>query len=429
MSAHTSSSGAAGATGTAAAGALRDDARTIGVVSLAHGISHFFHLLLPPLFPVFIREFGLSYSELGLLVTAFFVISGIGQAGAGFLVDRVGARPVLFVAMGCFVAGALAAAGAQGYGGLMVAAGLAGLGNSAFHPVDFTILNKRVSQPRLGHAFSAHGIAGNLGWAAAPVFLAGAMAVTGSWRLAYVGAAVLALLVTLVLVLNRRAIDDRLGAWAHEKQPAGARGAVPEHPMAFLRLPSVWMCFAFFFWSTAALSGIQAFASPALQQIYGLPLSVTVSVVTAYMLCAAAGMVAGGFLVARTQRLERTIALAMSAAAVLLMLAGIGVLPGLVVAALVALAGAGVGLAGPSRDMLVKQASPPGATGRVYGTVYSGLDIGFALAAPVFGALMDHGQPNGVFYGSALALVMGIASAGLISLNVSRPRVSTAAVG
>ncbi len=429
MSTPSARSGTADAASTANPVLLRDDARTIGLVALAHGISHFFHLLLPPLFPVFIREFGLSYSELGLLVTAFFVVSGVGQAGSGFLVDRIGARPVLFVALACFVAAALAAAGAQGYGGLMLAAGLAGLGNSAFHPVDFTILNKRVSQPRLGHAFSVHGIAGNLGWAAAPVFLAGAMALTGSWRIAYVGAAGLALLVTLVLAINRRAIDDRLGAWSHEKQPAGALGAVPEHPMAFLRLPSVWICFAFFFWSTAALSAIQAFAGPALQQIYGLPLSVTAFVVTAYMLCGAAGMVAGGFLVSGSLRLERTIALAMSAAAVLLVLAGSGLLSGLAAAALVALAGAGVGLAGPSRDMLVKQASPPGATGRVYGTVYSGLDIGFALAAPVFGALMDRGHPDGVFYGSALALGLGIVTAGLIGLNLSRPRVSAVAAG
>ena len=74
---------------------LRQDARTIGLIGVAHGTSHFFHLLLPPLFPLFIRDFGFSYSELGLLVSTFFVISGIGQALAGFLVDRVGARPVL----------------------------------------------------------------------------------------------------------------------------------------------------------------------------------------------------------------------------------------------------------------------------------------------------------------------------------------------
>ena len=162
----------------------RSDATVIALIGLAHGTSHFFHMLLPPLFPTFIREFGLNYSQLGLLVTVFFVISGIGQALAGFLVDRIGARPVLFAALGCFVVAALAAAGAQGYGGLMLAAGLAGLGNAPFHPADFTILNKRVSPPRLGHAFSVHGITGNLGWAAAPIFMIGISQATGSWRTA-----------------------------------------------------------------------------------------------------------------------------------------------------------------------------------------------------------------------------------------------------
>lgn len=399
---------------------LRQDARTIGLIGMAHGTSHFFHMLLPPLFPAFIRDFGLSYSELGLLVTLFFVISGIGQALSGFLVDKVGARPVLFLALGCFVAAALAAAGAQGYGGLLLAAALAGLGNSPFHPVDFTILNKRVSQPRLGHAFSVHGISGNLGWALAPVFLAGIAAAAGSWRIAYLSAAAYAALVLVLMVVNRDAIDDRAGTWSHETSKPGAKPAPAEHPMAFLKLPSVWLCFAFFFWTTAALSAIQSFASPALQQMYGLPLAITAFVVTGYMLAGAAGMVVGGFLVARVERLERTIAFAMAAAALLLFLAGSGWLPGLVAAAVAALAGFGTGLAGPSRDMLIKRAAPPGATGRVYGTVYSGLDMGFALAAPVFGVLLDHGHPNAIFHGSGLLLAMGIFSASLVGVRVAR---------
>lgn len=172
---------------------LAQDARTIGLIGLAHGTSHFFHMLLPPLFPLFIRDFGLSYTELGVLVTVFFAISGAGQAAAGFLVDRVGARPVLFGALAMFAASALAGATAQGYGGLLLAAALAGVGNAPFHPVDFTILNKRVSQPRLGHAFSVHGISGNLGWAAAPVFMLGLTQATGSWRIALAMAALWAL--------------------------------------------------------------------------------------------------------------------------------------------------------------------------------------------------------------------------------------------
>jgi MFS family permease len=401
---------------------LREDAQTIGLIGLAHGTSHFFHMLLPPLFPLFIRDFGLSYSELGLLVSTFFVVSGIGQALAGFLVDRVGARPVLFAALGCFALAAAATASAQGYVGLLLAAALAGLGNSPFHPVDFTILNKRVSQPRLGHAFSVHGISGNLGWAAAPVFMTVITAASGSWRWAAAAAGAWALLVLAVIVASRGAIDDRSGRWPHAATELPRGGGSSEHPLAFLRLPSVWLCFSFFFWSTCALSAIQGFAGPALQQLHGLPLSVTSFVVTGFMLCGAAGMVVGGFLAARSERLERTIGASLLGAAALLFAAGLPSLPGLLAATLAALAGFGTGLAGPSRDMLIKRAAPPGATGRVYGTVYSGLDLGFALAAPVFGALLDHGSPSGVFAGAALALLAGVASAALVGARVDRVR-------
>jgi len=403
---------------------LRKDARTIGLIGLAHGTSHFFHMLLPPLFPWLISEFGLSYSELGLLVSVFFVISGVGQALAGFLVDRVGARPVLFLALCSFMLAALAAGFAQGYAGLVLAAALAGLGNAPFHPVDFTILNKRVSPARLGHGFSVHGISGNLGWAAAPVFLAGIASATGAWRTAALAAAVLAAGVLALMLWQRDAIDDRQGAWAHQAQGAAAMPA--EHPMAFLRLPSVWLCFSFFFWSTCALSAIQSFASPALQAMYGLPLSATAMVVTGYMLCGAAGMVVGGFLVGRVERLEKVIGICLLGSAALLALVGSGVLPGMAALAVAALAGLGTGLAGPSRDMLIKRAAPPGATGRVYGTVYSGLDLGFALASPIFGALLDRGLTGGIFHGSALALALGVVSAALVGGGVAARRLRAA---
>ena len=401
----------------------RADLSTISLIGVAHGTSHFFHMLLPPLFPAFIRDFGLAYAELGLLVTTFFVISGIGQALAGFLVDRVGARPVLFVAMASFAGAGLAAAMADGYGGLMLAACLAGFGNAPFHPADFTVLNKRVSQLRLGHAFSVHGISGNLGWAAAPVFMIGLSSATGSWRWACAAAAGWALMVLVLLWIGRRAIDDGGGA----RRPVPAPDAVVEHPMAFLKLPSVWLCFSFFFWSTAALSAIQSFAGPALGQMHGLPLTATAFVVTGYMLCGAMGMVVGGFLVPRAQRLERVIGLAMMGSALLLLAVSTGWLPGTLAMVVTAAAGFGTGLAGPSRDMLIKRAAPPGATGRVYGTVYSGLDVGFATAAPAFGWLLDHGQPSAIFVGAALTLVLGVASAGLVGLRVRRPALQSPA--
>ncbi len=160
----------------------RQEAAIMALIGLAHGTSHFFHLLLPPLFPFFLAEFKVSYFELGKLVTVFFVVSGTGQALSGFVVDKLGPKRVLWVAMLLFMAAAATAACAQSLSGLMCAAVLAGLGNAPFHPADFSVLNHRISPQRLGHAFAVHGISGNLGWAAAPAFLLGVTQLTGDWR-------------------------------------------------------------------------------------------------------------------------------------------------------------------------------------------------------------------------------------------------------
>ena len=399
---------------------LRSDARTIGLIGLAHGSSHFFHLLLPPLFPWLIKDFGYSYSELSVLVSLFFIVSGTGQALAGFAVDRFGARPILFAALGSFTVAGLIASTAQGYAMLLAASFFAGLGNAPFHPVDFTILNKRVSPQRIGHAFSVHGLSGNIGWALAPLFMAGITTATGSWRTACFCGAMWALVVLVIMVINRDALDDRADAIKTADKPAAAVAAPQEHPMAFMKLPSVWLCFSFFFWSTCALSAIQTFASPAMQSMYGLPLSVTALIVTGYMLCGAAGMVVGGFLVGRVKRLESVISICMLGSALLLFIVGTGWLPAMVAVVVASLAGLGTGLAGPSRDMLIKRAAPPGATGRVYGTVYSGLDLGFCLAAPVFGYMLDHQMTNAVFYGSAIALMLSVVSAVIVGDGISK---------
>jgi MFS transporter, FSR family, fosmidomycin resistance protein len=393
----------------------RQDGQTMGVVGLAHGASHFFHLLLPPLFPFFIREFGLSYSQLGFLVTVFFIVSACGQTVAGFAVDRFGARPVLSAAFICFAAAAWVAASAQSYSVLIASAVLAGLGNAPLHPADFTILNSRVSPQRLGHAFSVHAIAGNIGWACAPVFLTGVSAATGSWRWAAFSAGFVAIFVLSMLWFYWQALDDghdlkcQLHLNPSHLPENRARAA---HPLAFLKLPSIWLCFSFFFWTTCALCAVQSFAAPALERLYGLPISATALVVTAYMLCGAAGMVWGGFWISRpAASLERVIAVSLIASAALMCTAGSGLVPGSIALLSIVLAGVGTGIAVPSRDMLIKKMALPGATGRVYGTVYSGLDLGFALAAPVWGYLLDANLPSAVFFGAASALMASVVSA------------------
>jgi MFS transporter, FSR family, fosmidomycin resistance protein len=384
---------------------LKQDAAVIGLVGLAHATSHFSHLLLAPLFPVFIRDFGLSYSDVGLLMTLFFVISGAGQALSGFLVDRVGARPVLFAAIGCFLAASLAASQATSYAGLVLVAMLAGLGNAPFHPADFTILNQRVSAPRLGHAFSAHGLTGSLGWALAPAFLIGITALA-DWRTAYLGAALLYVVVLAVLFWQRDKLLTEVVV-----RPSGA----PRGDMAFLRLPVVWWCFAFFLLSTMTLAVVQTFAPSILNVVHGVSVEMATLTISAYMLCSALGMLVGGFVAAYSQNhrwsSDRVVAMAMTAGALLLLLCATGWLGA--VGTMVALAATGfaVGVGGPSRDMMIKKATPKGATGRVYGTVYSGLDVGFALSPLIFGLTMDRGWYGLTLAGAALVLMVSVFAA------------------
>ena len=381
---------------------LKQDASVIALVGLAHASSHFSHLLLPLMFPVFLKEFGLSYSELGLLMTVLFVVSGSGQAFAGFVVDRLGARPLMFFALGLLLLACVVASTATGYVGLMGVAALVGLGNASFHPVDFTILNQRVSAPRLGYAFSAHGLTGNLGWAAAPVFLVGISALT-SWRWAYAAAALLYAVIVLLLLLHR----DKLLTKVVLRHPETTAG----HDMAFMKLPVVWWCFSFFLLSTMTLAVVQSFSVSILKALHGVSLETATLTLTAYMLCGALGVLVGGFVAAHTRHSERVVAICMSMGAVFLALSATGVFGVTGTMVVLAATGFAVGIGGPSRDMMIKRATPKGATGRVYGLVYSGLDVGFALAPVLFGAFMDRGWYAAVLLGASATLAISVFAA------------------
>lgn len=395
------------------AGSLRRDAEVIGLVGLAHGTSHFFHLLLPPLFPWLMRDFGLSYTELGFLMTVFFVVSGIGQALAGFVVDRFGARPVLFFGVATLAASGFALGAADGYGGVLVAAAVAGLGNSIFHPADFTLLNRRVSTPRLGHAFSVHSLSGNLGWAAAPVFMAG-LAALADWHAAAFAAGGVGLAVLALLWLRRGVLDDRA---AEQVVAPSHTGHAPTSAarFAFLRVGAVWMCFLFFFFATGAFGVLQSYAPAVLGHVYGLPLTLATAALTAYLLGGAGGTIVGGFVAARTDRSDGVIVAALGTAALLALLLASGAAPAASVAVLMAAMGFGVGIATPSRDLLVRKAAMSrfgkDALGRIYGFVYSGLDIGLAVTPLVFGPLLDRGHFAAALFGVAVMQTAALGSA------------------
>lgn len=398
---------------TAIRGDIRSDAEVIGLVGLAHGTSHFFHLMLPPLFPWLMKEFSLSFTQVGFLMTVFFVISGIGQALAGFVVDRVGARPVLYFGVGTLAASGLVLGFANGYPALVVAAAVAGTGNSIFHPADFTLLNRRVSPERLGHAFSVHGLSGNLGWAAAPVFMAG-IASASDWHAAAFAASAFGLAVLFALIARAPALGDQ-GAERIVAVPTRTGAGTRPEQLGFLRSGAVWMCFAFFFLATGAFGILQNYAPAILGHVYRLPLALATAGLTAYLLGSAAGMVVGGFAAARHDNSDVVIAFALGLAAFVALLLASAVVPSWSVIALMAVMGFGVGVAGPNRDLLVRKAATAqfgkASYGRVYGFVYSGLDIGLAATPVVFGPVLDAGRFSAALVGVAALQVAALASA------------------
>jgi len=384
----------------AAAGTFRNDARVIGLIGSAHCLSHFFQLVLPPLFPLLKAEFDVSYATLGALLSVFYVASGLCQFGAGFAVDRFGARGVLFGGIALLAGGTLAAGLIPGLYWLFPLAALMGLGNGVFHPADFAVLNASVDPRRLGHAYSTHGIGGSLGYALAPVVSYGLGSVIG-WRNALVVLGALGLVVLLALVTQRGALVSRLH---------GAE--VPRHTLAgsidLFRQPAILLCFTYFAVLTLGTIGIQTFSVTALNAAFGVPVALATSALTAYLLGSTAGILTGGFLAASTSRHDRVAAIGLFTGGVLMLLVGVVATSGAWLVPLFALAGFALGATGPSRDMIVRGATPPGASGRVYGFVYSGLDLGSTVAPVAIGALLDHGEPQALFIAVAVFLFLAI---------------------
>jgi MFS family permease len=381
---------------------LRTDIRIIGLVALAHGLSHFYQIATAVVFPLIKDDLGVSYTALGATVALYYVVSGICQTLSGFAVDKLGARRVLFFGLTLSASGALLAGLAHSYEMLILAALVGGLGNSVFHPCDFSILNARVGKERLGYAFSWHGIAGFLGYAAAPGYAIGMVGAVG-WRGALIGASLLGLAVIVFLVFQRGALYVEPA----DARRAAARGGFAADLKVLGSLP-ILMCFGYFVLVGVAFIAVQNFGVATLMPLYGMSAPLASATLTAYLLGAAAGIFAGGFLAVRASRHDLVAATGMSASAVVMFMVASQWFPAAAMPLLFAMMGFSSGMTNPSRDMIVRASTPPGSTGKVYGFVYSGLDVGSMVTPVYFGWLLDRGFAAAVFFSVVVTTVLTI---------------------
>ncbi len=397
----------------------RGEAKLLTLISTGHFFSHFYLIVLPPLFPLLAAELDVGYAALGLLLSLPNLATIVLQTPVGFLVDRFGARRPLVIGL-VVMGGAVAGAGiAPGYGALTVLMVLMGVGNSVFHPADYAILAARIDPARLGRAFSVHTFAGSLGWAAAPATVVFLTALW-SWHVALVAVGLSGVAMALVILSQGRCLDMPEAAQPGAA-PAPATGPVPapaQDPapgkrgsLGLLLSAPMLLLFAYMMMSAVSNSGLNGFTVVTLVELHGADLVTANAALTVLLIATAVGVLAGGVLADRTRRHDLIISAGFFVAAALLVIVGLMSLPLAALMAAMTVVGLARGAIQPSRDMMVRRVAPEGQVGAVFGFVTTGMNVGGALAPVFFGWLVDRGLVSWVFVFAALAMLLALAAA------------------
>jgi MFS family permease len=383
--------------------------RVVGAVSAAHFMSHYYIILLAPLMPFVRDEYQVTYTEIGLAFAVFNIVTGVFQTPAGFLVDRLGARALLILGLAIGATSFVTAGLVDSFWVMIAMFGIAGMGNTVYHPADYTLLSQHVPADRIGQAFSLHTFAGMLGSAVAPASLL-MMQSSWGWRGAFVGAGVFGFAVALLLLLVRDGTTPTANAGTRPPSDSSDTG------WRLLLSAPILLNLAFFILLAMMSGGLYNYSVVALGALYGTPVTTANVALTGNLLLSAAGVLVGGLLVTRTKRHSLVATLGLTAMALSVVLVAVVDLDSLALIAAMSLAGLFSGVIMPSRDMIVREVTPPGSFGKVFGFVTTGFNIGGIVSPLIFGAVMDHGSPRMVFL-----LVVAFTLLGIVTV-ATRPR-------
>lgn len=387
---------------------LRPQVRILSLIGAGHMMSHFYSNTLPPLLPILNQDLGISYTMLGALLSLRGIMSSAGQVPAGFLVDRYGAKLLLSIGLALCALGTILTAGATDYWMILVGGIVLGVGNSVFHPADYSIMAGSIDEKYMGRAFSLHSFSGNLGNAIAPIVLIG-ITTFYNWRVALLVSGVTGFIILAGLMTQWKYIGEDAAPQRKKKKKAGGASAGADDSWSttkyILTSPAILFLFLYYAMNTIAGGGLRNFAVAGLVETHDVAATIANAAFTAFLVANAAGVLIGGVLADKTKRHEMVAAVGLGISAAVMLLLGLYSLPGIVIVLIFTFAGLTNGLIGPARDMLIRRASPKGSMGKVFGFVFSGQTIGQAIAPLMFGFMIDSGVPAWIFYTSAIFTV------------------------
>ena len=382
--------------------------QVVSLVTAAHFLSHFYQFVLPPVFGLMAVKLNVGFTEMGLAITVFSIATGISQTPAGFLVDRLGASKLLILGV-AIIGLAVACYGlVTTYWSLLPLAAIAGCANSIFHPADFAILSDQVAERRIGRAFSFHAVAGNLGWAAAPIVMLGISAAFNI-ETAFISVGLAGVVLSIILALNVDRLEQGVSGQVHKTEDnLPPRNGTTKEGLSLLLSRTVLMLFIFQLVYAMAFAGVRNFSVAALPAIWGIGAEVAAGALTGYLLAASFGNIVGGWLADRTGNPARLFTFSiLSLSALVASFASLPMSLAVLSSAFLT-AGALQGSLLPARDMLVRQIAPPGQMGKLFGFTSSGLALGNAITPAIFGWVMDNADPRWVFWGSAACMLIAL---------------------
>ncbi len=375
------------------------DARVIGLVCFPHGLSHFYYMVLPPMFAVLKTAFGLNNLEIGLFMTIFAAAAAIGQTPVGFLVDKIGGRQVLICGL-LLESIAIGSIGlAESYWQLLALGAIAGMGHTVYHPADFAIMTSLVSNKRMGRAFGIHSFTGYLGFAAAPLFMT-AISELWNWQAAFILAGVLGLIAASLLWLNSALLRE-MGADSgrpKKTEQNSQNGSQVGQGIKLLFTAPMIACFLYYVLHQMGNGGLRTFLGVALWELYATPQVIAGMALTGLMAGTAGGILAGGFLADRTGPQIWVACMTLVPSALLIALVGAFEMPLIVLVLVITAAGFLMGLLLPSRDLLLRSVTPDGSMGKAMGFVSTGSNVGGAIIPVVLGWVMDNSNPRYIFW-------------------------------